>query len=92
LWFLLQFDINNDIIIYESKREKLIQKIMTGKGVSYKEAETILLYLGFNVEVSGSYHVFRKKGYPKNVSLKIHVELKAYQIKLLQEVLEDYGH
>lgn len=75
-----------------SKREKLIQKIMEGRNVSYDEAETILFHLGFSVEVSGSHHVFRKKGYPRNVSLKIRAELKPYQIKLLQEALEDHGY
>jgi predicted RNA binding protein YcfA (HicA-like mRNA interferase family) len=75
-----------------SKREKLIQKIMDGRNVSYDEAETILSHLGFSVEVTGSHHVFRKNGYSKNVSLKIRAELKNYQIKLLKEVLEDHGY
>lgn len=75
-----------------SKRDKLIQKIMTGRNVSYEEAETILIHLGFVVEVSGSHHVFRKKGHLLNVSLKIRSELKSYQIKLLQEVLEQHGY
>ena len=65
---------------------------MQNRTVSYEEAETLLEYLGFSVEVSGSHHVFRKKGYPLNVSLKIRAELKSYQIKLLQEVLEQHGY
>lgn len=75
-----------------SKRDKLILKILEGRTVSYDEAEALLKYLGFSVEVTGSHHVFRKKGYPQNVSLKIRAELKSYQITLLREVLEQHGY
>lgn len=50
--------------------EKLISKIFSGGQVSYKEAEKVLLKLGFEVQIMSSHHVFRKKGYEKNVSLK----------------------
>jgi hypothetical protein len=75
-----------------TKRDKLILKIKENRNVSYDEAESVLLNLGFDVEITGSHHIFRKNGYHKNISLKIRAELKRYQLKLLQEVLEEHGY
>ena len=72
--------------------EKLIQKVLAGKKISYKDAERILLGLGFKVKITGSHHVFRKVGTHYNVSLKKRPELLAYQIKMLQEVLLNHGY
>ena len=75
-----------------SSLEKLIQKVLAGKKISYKDAERILLGLGFKVRITGSHHVFRKFGTPYNISLKKRPELLAYQIKMLQEVLLNHGY
>ncbi len=75
-----------------SKLEKLISKILSGQSVSYKEAERLLLGMGFSIEIRGSHHVFRKMGYPRNVSLKIRSQLLPYQIRLLKEVLRDHDY
>lgn len=75
-----------------SSEEKLITKILSGSNVSYKDAERILIYLGFNLKITASHHIFRKKGYSLNVSLKRRTELLPYQIKILQEVLKDHGY
>ncbi len=72
--------------------EKLIQKILSGKKISYKDAEKILLGLGFKVKATGSHHVFRKVGSPYNISLKKRPQLLMYQIKMLQEVLINHGY
>jgi hypothetical protein len=60
--------------------------------VSYEEAEKLLFGLDFEVEIRGSHHVFRKKGYTKNVSIKRRSQLLAYQIRELKEVLIDHGY
>ena len=73
-----------------SKAEKLIQKILAGQDVSYDEAETLLLKLGFRVDPRGSHHIFRKAGYPKNISLKKRSQLLPYQLRELKEVLKDH--
>ena len=76
-----------------SKHEKLVKKILAGgKTISYREAESLLMKLGFEVGVCGSHHVFRKKGYVKNVSIKRRTQLLPYQIRELKEVLEDHGY
>jgi hypothetical protein len=75
-----------------STHEKLINQILDGKKISYKDAEKVLLKLHFDLSVSGSHHVFRKDGYHRSVSLKRRTELLHYQIKLIQEVLKDHGY
>lgn len=75
-----------------SSFEKLVKKILLGSDVSYKDAEKILLRLGFELRISASHHIFRKKGYSVNVSLKRRTILLPYQIKIIQEVLEDHGY
>lgn len=71
-----------------SKFEKLKHKIKSGHSISYAEAETFLLKLGFTVRSKGSHHVFSKDGYPKNISIKKCPQLLAYQMNLLAEALE----
>jgi len=75
-----------------SKRQKIIEKILSGRVVSYEEAENILLHLGFAVEVRGSHHTFRKDGFVKNISLKRRPQLLPYQLEMLKEVLKDHGY
>ncbi len=75
-----------------SKLEKLIQKILNGQSVSYEEAEKLLIRLGFDLNIRGSHHIFRKNEYQKNVSIKRRSELLPYQIEDLKEVLKDHGY
>ena len=73
-----------------TKLKKLIEKILEGRSVSYEEAEALLLRLGFSFTVCGSHHVFRKKGFGRNLSLKRRSELLSYQLRDIQEVLREY--
>jgi hypothetical protein len=75
-----------------SKRDKLIQKIFSGKNITFKDAENILLSLNFEMKVSGSHHNFRRAGYYKTASIKKRPQLRAYQVSDLQEVLKDHGY
>lgn len=75
-----------------TKAEKLIRKILLGNNISYKDAENLLLNLGFELKISSSHHIFRKKGYVKTVSIKKRAELLPYQINDLQGVLKDHGY
>ncbi len=72
--------------------DKLIQKILNGKKISYKEAERILLSLDFKVKVTGSHHVFRKARTKYNISLKKRKQLLPYQIKMLRGMLISHGY
>lgn len=73
---------------YEQARKANTQK--NGQHVSYDEAETLLLKLGFTVRSRGSHHVFSKDGYEKNISVKNRSELLPYQLRLIKEAIESY--
>lgn len=89
----MTIDIKIGIILNNmSKLQKLIERILEGRNLSYKEAETLLLKLGFQLEIHGSHHVFRKKGFAKNISIKRRSQLLPYQIADLKEVLRDHGY
>jgi len=75
-----------------TKIEKLIQKILQNRPLSFSDAERVLKNLGFEVIASGSHHVFRKKGYGKTISVKKRPELLPYQIRDIKEVLRDHGY
>ncbi len=75
-----------------SKLQKLVEKIFNGRDVSYEEAENLLLKLGFDVDIRGSHHIFRKKGFTKNISLKRRSQLLSYQLNELKEVLKEHGY
>jgi predicted RNA binding protein YcfA (HicA-like mRNA interferase family) len=75
-----------------SKLQKLVQKVLDGRGISYDEAEGLLLKMGFQLEIRGSHHIFRKKGYLRNISIKRRAQLLPYQVADLREVLRDHGY
>lgn len=75
-----------------SKIEKLIQKILHGKNITYQEAENLLLNLGFHLKIKGSHHNFRKPGYSKTIVIKRRKILYDYQVDDLKEVLKDHGY
>ena len=68
-----------------SKLEKLVQKILDGRDISYDEAEGLLLKMGFQLDIRGSHHIFRKKGYLRNISIKRRPQLLPYQIADLRD-------
>jgi predicted RNA binding protein YcfA (HicA-like mRNA interferase family) len=53
-----------------SKLEKLIQKILNGHSVSYEDAEKLLIRLGFDLNIRGSHHIFRKMDMKETYLLK----------------------
>ena len=75
-----------------SKLQKLAQKILDGRDVSYDEVEGLLFKMGFRLEIRGSHHIFRKKGYLRNISIKRRTQLLRYQIADIREVLRDHGY
>lgn len=75
-----------------STLDKLIKKFFSDATISYNEAESILLKLGFQVRISGSHHIFNKAGYTKNITLKKRSRLLPYQIKMIKEVLQDHDY
>jgi len=66
----LYLDIKHDIVTTMSVIDKIIKKFLFDELVTYKDAEKLLLSLGFELQVTGSHHIFRKKGYVRNASIK----------------------
>lgn len=75
-----------------SKIEKLINKILRDSQISYEDAERILFYLGFDLDITGSHHIFRKPNYARTISLKRRSQLLPYQVKDLKQVLMDHNY
>ena len=71
--------------------EKLIQKIFSDSPVSYKEAENVLLRLGYSLTIQSSHYVFRKHG-RGHISLKKRDRYLAYQLKDLRKELMEHGY
>jgi predicted RNA binding protein YcfA (HicA-like mRNA interferase family) len=75
-----------------SSRDKLIQKILAGNAnISFGDARSLLLWLGFAERVKGSHYGFRKEGMA-NIILKRRPQLLPYQVELIREVLKKHGY
>lgn len=76
-----------------SSRDKLIQTIFSNtKNIAFDEVETLLLWLGFKLKVSGPHYVFRKADIDLKISLKKRPQLYPYQVEDLREVLKKHGY
>lgn len=75
-----------------SKHEKIIAKILEGKAdanISFDDLYNI--YLGFEVRVKGSHHIFRKAGIEEKINIqKEGVNAKPYQVKQVRKLLIKY--
>jgi len=77
-----------------SKRDKLINKIMTGGCITFAEAEKLLTDLGYQSEFpqGGSSHkTFRKANRDKITLVSTQKPLKKYAMKMIQQALEKEG-
>lgn len=78
-----------------SKRNKLIQKILSGNCITFAEAEKLLTDLGYKSEFpqGGSSHkTFRKTGYGCITLVATQKPLKKYAMKMIQEALAKEGY
>jgi hypothetical protein len=78
-----------------TKRDKLIQKILTDKIVSFEDADKILIFLDYIPETpkSGSSHItYRKDPLAKITLVKNRKELKPYQMIMIQDALRKAGY
>jgi len=73
-----------------SKRDKLIQKIMRSGEVTYKEAEKVLLSLGYDNRYpnGGSSHIsFRKKNHTTITLISTQEPIKQYLLEKIQNAI-----
>ena len=74
-----------------SKRQKLIDKILSGQLVSFDDVVTIMAFLQFKVRVVGSHHSFYKPGH-HTVTIPKQKPLKPIYIQKVKEVLKHHGY
>ena len=77
-----------------SKAAKLLFKILRGlsdANIQFEELRYLLLHLGFEERIGGSYHVFRKAGIFEKVNIqKDGDKAKSYQVKQVRDVIVRY--
>jgi predicted RNA binding protein YcfA (HicA-like mRNA interferase family) len=76
--------------VYMTKQEKLINKILEEKSITFEEAQKVLLSLGYTERTpkGGSSHVTFTKSPNQIITLvKTQKPLKKYLIKLIKEAI-----
>ena len=78
-----------------SKYDKLLSKILGGASdasVRFDELCHLLIKLGFEERIRGSYHIFRKEGVEEKVNLQEDGDkAKVYQVRQVRNVILKYG-
>ena len=76
------------------KHEKLILRILRGQSdanISFSDLVNLLQHLGFELRVSGSHHIFRKKEVEEKPNLqKDGNKAKPYQVKQIRNIILKY--
>ena len=76
------------------KREKLIEKILSGKSdsnIRFQDLRKLLISLGFEERIKGSHHSFRKEGVEEKPNLQADGnKAKTYQVRQVRGILQKY--
>ncbi len=74
--------------------QKLLAQILRGlsdANVEFEELCQLLKYLGFEVRVRGSHHIFRKAGVMHKINLQRQgAKAKPYQVKQVRNLILQY--
>jgi hypothetical protein len=76
------------------KHDKLLFRILSGlsdANIEFDDLLHLLEYLGFELRVRGSHHVFRKDGVLEKINLQRQgAKAKTYQVKQVREAILKY--
>ncbi len=76
------------------KREKLLQKILTGRSdnsIRFDDLCSLLNQLGFELRIKGSHHIFYKNNIDEILNLQAkNGYSKPYQVKQVREIILTY--
>jgi len=76
------------------KYEKLIFQILRGTSdanIAFSNLINLMQYLGFEMRIRGSHHIFRKKGIEEKPNLqKDGNKAKQYQVKQIRNIILKY--
>lgn len=74
--------------------DKIIEKILSGRSdanIKFNDVKNLLKYLGFEMRIKGSHHIFRKEGVKELVNIqKDGNKAKPYQIRQVRSILLEY--
>ncbi|MDQ1351875.1 MAG: hypothetical protein QG657_2181 [Acidobacteriota bacterium] len=77
-----------------SKYEKIILKVLRGasdKNIPFDELCSLLEYLGFQVRIRGSHHIYYKDGIEEILNLQPkNSKAKPYQVKQVRNIILNY--
>ena len=75
-----------------SQFQKLVEKLKTGRALTFSELQLILTKSGFTLErISGSHHIYAhpKADRPVNIQ-RDGKDAKPYQIKQIRDIFEEF--
>jgi len=78
-----------------AKHDKIAHKILSGRSdanIKFNDIYALLIYLGFEVRIKGSHHIFRKEGVRELINLqKDGNKAKPYQVRQIRTMLIEYN-
>lgn len=76
-----------------SQFEKLMQKLNSGKSLTFTETKLILRKLGFALQrVSGSHHIYTHPQLDRPVNIQpVGKDAKPYQLKQIRDTISELG-
>jgi len=76
------------------KYDKLVFQILRGMSdanITFTDLVNLLKYLGFDMRIKGSHHIFRKDGVIEKVNLqKEGNKAKSYQVRQVRNIIVKY--
>jgi hypothetical protein len=77
------------------KHQKTLKKILEGRSdtnIKFNDLVNLLTYLGFEMRIKGSHHIFRKEGVSELINLQEDGnKAKPYQVKQVRSVIFEYN-
>jgi len=74
--------------------EKLLFQILRGlsdANTDFDDLRGLLLYLGFEMRIKGSHHMFRKHGVPEKINLQRDgTKAKPYQVRQVRNIIQRF--
>ena len=75
--------------------DKIIEKILSGRSdanIKFNDVKNLLNYLGFEMRIKGSHHIFRKEGVKVLINIqKDGNKAKPYQVRQVRSILLEYN-
>ena len=78
-----------------SRSDKTIQQILSGNAdtnIKFKDVLSLLTFLGFEVRIKVSHHIFRRVGVIEMINIQKDGNMvKPYQVKQIRAILAEYN-